>query len=179
MSTDRMIVIRTSWVAAGTALIVAMFSVGCSPTNGDERRDPTAAQAALLAWLECMECTDGELEKLVPHTALVGPALSDILLHGPSPSQKARIEDQLRADWKSLSPKARVYSEKEYVEVFSQNTEVQYQIKAIQAFARFAKPQYDEALLDASKNPRLRPEVMQALRAALEQRHLPPPPPPR
>ena len=38
MSTDRMVVIRTSCVAAGTALIVAMFSVGCSPANGDESR---------------------------------------------------------------------------------------------------------------------------------------------
>ena len=126
-----------------------------------------------------MECSDGELEKLVPHTALVGPVFIEILSQGPSPSQRARIEDQLRADWKSLSPRAQVYSEKEYVEVFSENTEVQYQIKAIQAFARFAAPQYDEALLDACKNPRLRPEVTQAVRAALEQRHLPPPPPPR
>ena|SRR5688572_7572584 len=180
MSTDRMVALRTS---CGTALIVAMFSVGCSPDNGQPRAAPalekpgaTAAQAALLAWLECVECSDGELEKLVPHAALAGPVLIEILSQGPSPSQRARIEDRLRADWKSLSPSAQVYGEEEYVEVFSENAEVQYQIKAIQAFARFAAPQYDQALLNASTNPRLRPEVTQAVRAALEQRHLPPPP---
>jgi hypothetical protein len=172
-----MVAMRRSCVAAGTALLVAMFSVGCSPVNGDENSDTTAAQAALLAWLECVECSDGELERLVPHAALVGPTLSQILLHGPSPSEKARIEDKVRADWKSLSSKARVYDEKDYVEVFSRNAEVQYQIKAIQALARFAAPQYDQALLAASKSTKLRPEVQQALRAALEQRHLPTQPP--
>lgn len=177
MNTDRTVVIWTSWIAAGTALIVALFSVGCSPANGEERPDTTAAQAALLAWLECVECSDGELERLVPHAALVGPALSDILSQGPSPSQRARIEDQVRADWMSLSPSAQVYGEKEYVQVFSQNAEVQYQIKATQALARFAAPQYDRALLAANQNPKLRPEVRQALRAALEQRHLPTAPP--
>jgi len=179
MRTDRMVVMRTSCVAAGTALIVAMFSVGCSLADGDEKPDTSAAQAALLAWLECVECSDGELEKLVPHAALVGPVLIEILSQGPSPSQSARIEDRLRADWKSLSPSARVYGEKEYVEVFGRNAEAQYQIRATQALARFAAPQYDEALLDAAKNPKFRPEVMQAVRAALEQRHLAPPPSPR
>src|SRR6187402_1376472 len=155
MRIDCVVLTRTSCVAAGAALIVAMFSLGCAPANGDERSG--AAQAALSAWLGCVECSDGELERLVPHTALVGPTLIEILMRGPSPSERARIEDKVRADWKSLSPKARVYSEKEYVEVFSRNAEVQYQIKAVQALTRFAAPQYDKALVDASRNPRLRP----------------------
>jgi hypothetical protein len=179
MSTDRLVLLRTSRVAAGTALILATFCAGCSPANGDERADTSQAQAALSAWLECVECSDGELEKLVPHTSLVGPVLVEILSHGPSPSQKARIEDRLRADWRSLAPSARVYGEREYVEVFSQNAAVQYQIRAIQAFARFAAPQYDRALLDAYENPRLRPEVLQEVRVALGQRHLAPPAPVR
>jgi len=174
--TNRNHTVRTSSVACGIALMIALLHFASSPANADDRKpaDKAAAQAALVAWLDCVECTDGELKKLLPHAALVGPALGTILVQGPSPAEKARTEDRLHAQWRALSPKARVYSEKEYVEIFSAKAAARYQVKAAQALALFAAPAYDRYLLEASSNKKLNPAVQQAVVDALEKRKLTP-----
>jgi hypothetical protein len=62
---------------------------GCS-TVGRERR-----QAAVLDWLECIECDDGERDAVVAQRACPVGALEDALLNGPGPGRVANVRRRL------------------------------------------------------------------------------------
>ncbi len=66
--------------------------VAIAPSTADERLDRmAAAQRALVAWFECTECTDSELENPLKYQDLIEGALIATLKSGPSPSQRALI----------------------------------------------------------------------------------------
>src|SRR5688572_19161920 len=149
------------------SVVMVFVSVGaCARLLAQENPDRLArAQRDLIAWFECIECTDFELERVVKHGSLVEGALTSTLKDGPSPARRAQIEEQLRENHRS-SPSQRI-SEDRYVELFSESIAVGYRARAAIALGRLRTPSALAALRAAVDNTDQPEAVREAARQAL------------
>jgi hypothetical protein len=123
-----------------------------------------AAREALIAWYECIECSDGELDKVVKYGALTEGALIWTLENGIAPARRPEIERQLRQAY--AIGKASMTLE-EYVKYYMNNADVTYRSRAATALARLNTPRAKESLESAVNSKEQRPEVRQAIESAL------------
>jgi HEAT repeat protein len=135
-----------------TTLLIALLGMLTSTTSLAQKSLPperaAAAREALVAWFECVECGDGELERLLQHGVDVESALISTLRNGPSPAKRAEIEERLRAQYRANKwpPK----EEKEYLAANSANAEQIYRLRAITALGRLGTPAALDALKEAA-----------------------------
>ena len=127
-----------------------------------------AAQRALDAWYTCIECQDGELDKLIRFRDLVEETLIITLKSGPSPARRAEIEARLRSAYKS-SP-SQTISENRFVELFIDNADAKSRTRAAAALGRIGTDNALRALKEAERNEKLRQDVRLAARDALRGR---------
>jgi hypothetical protein len=124
---------------------------GGGERRGGERRgdDPAAAQRAIRDWLECEECWDGELGKLVAFGDAVVPSLAATLREGMSPAGRALLSRQLaerydeRVAWADANPQTETRPEltkDEYVTHHVKNRDALYRVRAARALAAIGTP---------------------------------------
>jgi hypothetical protein len=124
------------------------------------------------AWLECVECRDGELQAVVKLGSSAVASISPALLNGPPPAKLQSYEKHLRqlyAEMKAYEkthPKSVVpYTEDEFVKRDLAKYANQYRARAARALGDIGGPQAASALEQALKLP-LDPYVMTKVKEA-------------
>jgi len=152
-------------------LIICLNIWGCpSKPKPPEKPELTPEQAAearrtIVNWLECEECTEGELEAVVRLGELAVPSLSASLLGGPSQASLEILRRHLVTTYQDLKeyekthPEAKVpTSEDEYVKIYLDNYVALYQIRAAKALAAIGGSEAKKALKESQQLP-LRDDV--------------------
>ncbi len=143
----------------------AFFMFGV-PVVAQEHLTPeqqAAARQALIAWFECVECTDGELKALTNFGPAVEGALIATLRDGLSPAKRAQVEQDLLASYNQSSPMER----DRYVSIYLSNKDARYRSRAAEALAQLASPNAAAALDRAVADSSLRADVRMAAGRAL------------
>ncbi len=131
------------------------------------------ARRIIVNWMECEECTDGELAAVVRLASTAVPTLSAILREGPSPARLESVRRSLVSSYQKLReygethPNARPrMPEQEYVDTYLANLTARYRARAATALGDIGGPAAERALRDAL-DARHRPDVDRAVREAL------------
>ena len=150
------------------SMVLVPFTIAV-PTRAEVRPDPdrfAGAQRALVAWYDCIECVNFELESLLLYRDLIEGALISTLNKGLSPVRRAEIQAGLRKGYRPTP--ARDVSVDEYVAFFTSNADASYRKRAAIALGRLRTPSAAVALRTAAQNPDLRADVRAAALEALE-----------
>ena len=114
---------------ATLGLVVLVASCG-----GPELPDP--ARETVVAWLECDDCTDGELSAVVAAGSSALATLREALLNGPSRAREEEERAHLIATYERLIEYQRIEGDislpdrDQYIEMYIQNLVARYRIRA-------------------------------------------------
>lgn len=132
------------------------------------------ARRTIVAWLECEECTEGQLEAVVKLGAAAVPSLAASLREGPSQANREVLRRNLAATYRELKeyerthPEAKVtLSEEEYVRTYMENYVALHQTRSAKALGAIGGPEARRALEEASR-AQLRDDVKNAVQASLD-----------
>ena len=132
-----------------------------------------AARNALVAWFECEECTDDELERVVEYGEVVVPNLAATLQGGLSPSKREEVRQHLQETYRALAEYAKEHkgsslrmSEQEYLDTYLENAEALYRLRAATALGRIGTPAARAALERGLALKELRPDVRRGVERA-------------
>jgi hypothetical protein len=140
-------------------LIMCLAALGCRPAEEPGKLSPEEAAEArrtIVAWLECEECTDGELEAVVTLGKVAVPSLVASLQKGPAPASLELVRRQLAANYKAIVEYARTHpeakipmSEETYVKTYLDNYIALYRIRSAESLAEIGGPEAKRALEEA------------------------------
>lgn len=149
---------------------VSVCLLACQPAPRDEassRRTPDSASASVpqadtgrqqrLAWLQCVECSGGELDRVVAlgrssDSSATVETLGQDLRGGPSPAYRANIRQQFDSAYTEDSLDAvedgdqPVLTRAQYVQPLLDNFVNTYRVRAARALARIGGPAAKVAL---------------------------------
>lgn len=144
-------------------VILGAISGGCAPLIPE----PRSVGEQVTSWLECEECTDGELRHVVSLGDQAVPALAAALHHGPSEESRAQLRKHRLATYAQLKDYGPVpLTEEVYVRKYTENAVALYQVRAAVALGAIGGPEARRALEEALGRGD-RDDVQQAIRAAL------------
>jgi hypothetical protein len=125
---------------------------------------------AVVSWLECEECTEGELEKLLRYGELAVPTLGAVLERGPSPASLERYRLHLESSYRNLIEYSRTHdevkidqSEEEYVKQYLENYQAHHAVRSAQALAKLGGVEA-RRILDAAGKRKMREDVSVVVR---------------
>lgn len=153
-----------------STLALTMLS---APLFGQDHRTPeqrAAARQAMIAWFECVECTNSELSVLRSFGPSIENALITTLQRGLTPAKRAQLEQELRDAY--LASRPLPMTEDEYVSIYIANKDARYRSRAATALGQLATPNARVALRRAAAASDLRPDVRAIARKAFDE--LPP-----
>ncbi len=160
-------------------LVLCLVAWGCPPKPTEPERpkltpeEAAEARRTIVEWLECEECTDGELEAVVKLGEVAVPNLSAALREGPSQASVELLRRHLvktygdLKEYEKTHPEARVTSsEEEYVSTYMENYDALYRVRAATALGAIGGTEAKKALEGAMKEP-FRDDVETAVADAL------------
>jgi hypothetical protein len=157
-----------------SVVLLMVMVAGCEkpPPPGIPREAAADARRTIVHWLECEECSEGQLDSVVKLGPAVVPTLTATLLEGPSPAkqeeQRAHLVDlyqQQVAYGKSHPGAEPKLSEGEFVKLYSGNLLALYRTRSAMALERIGGPAAADALQRALKLP-LREDELAVVRSA-------------
>jgi hypothetical protein len=159
---------------------VVFFSVAAwmGYAQADEGRLPpakaTVAYQTIVTWLECEECTEGELEAVVKLGRIAVPSLAASLHEGPSPASRELLRRQLITNHERIIKYVKTHPEvevsmdrKTYVATYMDNYVALYQVRSAMALAEIGGEEAKEALEVALEIP-MREDASKVVQASLE-----------
>jgi hypothetical protein len=164
---------------ACTILVISlgMVLVGCA--KNDDPKPPDAAQSdaarvAMVDWLECEECEEGQLENVLKYRAQLEPLLISTLHKGVAPANRELYKRELEKRYDELVAYSKTHpqgkptsSKEEFVNLYLDNLTAQYQTRAAQALAAIGGDKSRQALQTAlaeQKREDVKAVINQALR---------------
>jgi hypothetical protein len=160
---------KQMWVAAGVALLAAPMWSAAADLPPEQS---LAVRQAVVAWLECEECTDGELDTVVRLGELAVPTLGAALERGPSPASLEKYQIHLESTYRKMVEYSRTHSElkleqseDDYVKMYLENYRANYAVRSAQAL-RKAGGREAARYLDAASKRAVREDVDVAVREA-------------
>ena len=168
-----------SFIRSLAILAACVVALGC-PTQEQKVPELSPEEAAearrtIVAWLECEECTDGELEAVVALGEVAVPSLAASLQEGPAPASLELVRRQLIANYAALTEYAKTHreaatplSEEEYVETYLGNYVALCRIRSAMGLAEIGGPEARAALEEALRAD-YRDDVQAAVKESLEQ----------
>jgi hypothetical protein len=164
------------------ALLMILLALGLV-VRDCQKRDPThppltpeqatVARRAIINYLECDECEEGELEAVVKQGPAVVSSLVATLLEGPSRANLETLRRQLITNYRELKEYERTHpdskvpgTEEQYVKTFTENYIALYRVRAATALGAIGGPEARRALEEASRKS-LRTDVQAAVNASL------------
>jgi len=155
-------------------ILVFCLAVCGSPKLIQAEEQTSETSRTVVTWLECEECTKGELQAVVKLGAAALPSLVASLREGPSQASHELLRRHLITTYQELKkyetihPEAKVaMSEAEYVKTYVDNYSALYQIRAATALAAIGGSEAKRALEEATQAP-LRDDVKAAVKDSLE-----------
>src|SRR5437016_4314556 len=156
-----------------TAWVVAQLPVMACRSAAMKPEQATAARETIVAWLECDECTSGELDGVVKLGTVAIPTLTSTLRQGPSEAKREQLRRHLSSTYQDVKqyaarhPTAKVVgSEAEYAQPYMDNLVALYQIRSATALGAIGGADARAALEEAARAA-LRDDVRAAVVAAL------------
>jgi hypothetical protein len=169
----------TAYVFVTLVSVVAPLVLACAGAPAAREQSTvsaeqaTEARRAIARYLECEECTDGELEAVVRLGEVSVPVLAATLRGGIAPATREKLRLHLVATYEELKKYASTHadaqipaSEDEYVKMYLDNHDALYRIRAATALAAIGGPAASAALKEASAAS-VRPDVQAAIKDAL------------
>ena len=167
-------------IVIGLCHLVIVGCHGPDKTTGPTGPDVTPrvreqARVALVNWLECEECEDGELDNVLEYSELLRPSLVATLKAGPPEAGRERLRLHLSKTYRELEdygrshPEARLSSkgQSEYVHMYMGNYVAQYKVRAAAALGRIGGTEARESLQKARRSAE-REDVKIACQQALQ-----------
>jgi hypothetical protein len=154
--------------------VISFYSCNSQKTTSTSGTAEKAEQMriAIIDYMECEECTEGELQKLVSFGSAVVGSLTAILREGPSDAKKETLTEHLRKSYSDLvkyqetHPDNKVtLKEDEYIRTYMDNYIALYQSRAVIALSTIGGPEAKKAL-ESTSDLTLRADV----RALLQER---------
>lgn len=147
---------------------------GTGTTPRPSPEEAVKIRRSVVTYLECEECTAGELEAVVRLGRTAVPTLSASLREGPSNVQRELLRRHLTRTYRRLKEQERtrpeakpLQSEEFYVKLYTDNYVALHQSRAAWALAAIGGPEARRALEEASRRP-LRGDVQKMVKASLE-----------
>lgn len=133
-----------------------------------------AAREALIEWLECEECTEGQLESVVEFGNILTPSLAATLREGPAPASRELLRraldrryDELLAYRKAHPERIALSDRDTFVGQYMENFDALYRVRAARALAAIGTPEARRALEEASRGD-FRSDVRTVLEESLK-----------
>lgn len=164
--------------------LVGAFGMACChgrPTGGNggggtppiDVKKSEEIRTRLVEWLECEECTEGELEALTAFGREVVPMLAKTLVQGPAPASRELLRRDLVRRYHELQRYAATHpeeglgdlTESEFVDLYLGNYVALYRVRAAQALGAIGGPEAERTLQSALQME-LRKDVAAAVREA-------------
>jgi hypothetical protein len=149
---------------------------GESASSRQATPDPaqaTEGRRVIAAWLECEECTDGELDAVTKLGDAAVPVLGASLRAGLAPATREKLRLHLTATYAELKKHASTHpesavtgTEEEYVDTYLANYDALHRIRAARALAAIGGPAARAALEEVSRTS-LRTDVQAAVQESL------------
>ena len=169
---------RNSIVSAAV-LTLAILVTGAQPALAqDAPRELPPEQAAevrraVVAWLECEECEEGQLEAVKKLGSSAVPSLGATLERGPSAASRAKVRRHLEdsygkiAEYVKKNPEEKLeVSQEEYVKIYLENYAANYRVRSAQALAAIGGDEARKLLATAAAGKAAREDVQRAIEAA-------------
>jgi len=132
------------------------------------------ARQVLVDWLECEECTDGQLERVVELGSILTPSLAITLREGPSPASRELLRRELNKRYEELVAYRKTHPERvalsdrrSFVQQYMDNFEALYRVRAARGLAAIGTPAARRALAQAAQGE-YRADVQQVIKESLE-----------
>lgn len=133
------------------------------------------AREAMVEWLECEECTEGQLEAVLEFGSILTPSLAATLREGPSQASRELLRrelnrryDELVAYQKAHPERIALSSRDTFVRQYMENFDALYRVRAARALAAIGTPGARRALEEASRRD-FRSDVRAVLEESLKQ----------
>jgi hypothetical protein len=123
-------------------------------------------QVALKNWFECVECTADDLRAVVNLGPTVEKALISALRDGLSAVKRAELRQQLLATYQESGHLP--MTEEQFVDTYLSNADAAHRSRAAIALGKLRTPAAIVALNRASVDSRLRADVREASKRALQ-----------
>ena len=170
---------RTTEVAAigrrrrllGALIVIGLVAGGCPARVPPAPVMPTTAEKAveirrtIVAWLECEECDQGQLEAVVKLGEGAVPGLAASLRDGPAPARREQLRRHLEQSHARVKERSRTDAAA-YVRRYTENHTALYRVRAAHALSVIGGPAARQALEEALAEPH-RDDVKRSIRAAL------------
>ena len=159
-------------------ICVAVFlGLGAQPQAFSQEVPPDQALAlrqAVTAWLECEECTEGQLEAVLKLGELAVPSLAAALERGPSPASLERLQMHLERNYREMAVYAETHDEvkmdlklDEYVKIFTENYVAAHRARAAEALGKIGGESARARLVAASRL-KLRADVLAVIKESAD-----------
>lgn len=153
------------------ATLVMSTAAHAEPVACDER---CQLVRTLVAWLECQECTERELDRVLAAGEELVPSLAAALHHGPSPASREIVRRELADRHADLVAYAETHPEdgtivprqEEMIAAYEESFVARYQVRAAIALGHFETEPAREALERALELP-LREDVARLVEQVL------------
>lgn len=155
---------RIGLLSIASLLLLSSFTRAAEKAVPPERA--AAAREALSAWFACVECNNGELDRLLRYGREVEKALVHVLRSGPSPAKEAEIEIELRAQASANGWSG--HKQSEYVTRSLANAQEAYSLRAITPLVRLGTDDATAAVSEAAekgKTDNIRSAAKKALKS--------------
>lgn len=158
-----------SWCIAGMGLAQTP-PLGLNP-GAMHKKELERTRNTIVAWLECIDCRDGELQAVLALGDTAVPYLVQALLGGPSPASREVMRQHLVESFQSLQQNAPSHntsplsSQQDYVQDYMDNYIAAYRIRASIALGKIGGPEAEEALLAVATF--FRPDVEKEIKRSL------------
>jgi hypothetical protein len=143
--------------------VVVFASLGITDVTFAQDKEVSPEQAfelrkAVIGWLECEECEEGQLEAVAKQGELAVPALGAALERGPSPASLERVRMHLEKSHRDLVEYSKTHDEvkvglkeEEYVKVYLENYRALHASRAAEALGKIGGEAAKRHLENASK----------------------------
>jgi hypothetical protein len=158
-------------IACTVAFFGAVAPAGRAQPAG-QPSTPASVQTVVTSWLECDDCSEGQMEAVVKLGASAVPSLTDSLLNGlPKTRRDAHTKHLLNRyramkEYEKTHPEPPVrQTEQEFVNRYVEKYEMSHRTRAARALGRIGGPQAAGALDKALALP-LSAEVLTVVKQA-------------
>ncbi len=168
------VLIRTL-ARASLVIGVSFFIVACAEkTEPPDVKTSEIARTALVDWLECEECTEDQLEKVLKHGSLLQPLLVSTLHQGAAPASQELYRRELEKRYDELIVYSKTHphakptlSKQAFVQLYLGNLKAQYQSRSAKALAAIGGEKPRQALQQAL-NKTDREDVKHVIKESLQ-----------
>lgn len=129
----------------------------------------------IMDYLQCEECENGELEKVVKLGTVAVPILISTMRNGPAPAKLMEHEEHLKSaynemvEYEKTHPDSKVtVSQEEYLKIYESNFKALFQIRSIEALVLIGGDQAAQEIRKFQSEEMDREDVRVALDSAVK-----------